>query len=733
MEELVEEVQRLDVDKQRWLLVELLSSHQPDTQLSLLTPVLSAAPGYVKWRVTCLLNTHIMPDLVSLLPPELQLAVLSYVDGISLLNACRVSHNWCSLIGSHQQLWSDKCRHLGINLSPAPPWPSHFHPLDWQRVYVGVVRQSAALKCGRAFSQRWMHLHNCTTPIKAVDYKEGYLCTVSEADQVTIWHLGLNVAVLTFSCQRTVSCLCLHPASLLLCGHFTGMLTSWDLSAMPRPSQSSGNHKPPPYPSPPQAEPGALVNKFKMHAGPVFSCDFSEELDVMVSGGADECLKLWSLSSGLVLHSLAFRDHWVLRVKLLPASTSSTLPDQSAKHRVIYMTRQRVSKLSWPAVCKQNCVKRKCTMCEGKTARCKQNGVQAESGSFEECFSFVSENSGATSSNSSIHRGGVTQENTLCKSCDSCASGKVTIEGSVGDSTSESRNINNSSVNTASSEADSQVKRHGILDKISEDGSIDLNYSDHGIFTPGLQLSSKHIALVQQDLDEKSAKLFLFDINTLAPIRTLALWFKVKKLLALGNRYALLLTPGSMLYSSTLTVLDVVTGEEAGSSTVPHSKMTTPDGAQIVVGETGWLDGLGPHLPQPPLALAPSFKHRSRGCTSCKSNQPGDCDSSAAAYNMSSFSRDGRACISACVGTCEGGCLPCTSNSHSPVHTSVDVFCGQHQKCASQGGTNSIPLTNLKLGSGGHLVLAAGVQTEPGRLFTLWWAEAGMEEKHKKE
>lgn len=42
---------------------------------------------------------------------------------------------------------------------------------------MGVVRQSAALKCGRAFTQRWVHLHNCTTPIKAVDYKDGYLCT----------------------------------------------------------------------------------------------------------------------------------------------------------------------------------------------------------------------------------------------------------------------------------------------------------------------------------------------------------------------------------------------------------------------------------------------------------------------------------------------------------------------------------------------------------------------------
>lgn len=50
--------------------------------------------SYVKWRLSNLLSDQDSPDLLTLLPPELQLAVLQFVDGPSLLNASQASREW---------------------------------------------------------------------------------------------------------------------------------------------------------------------------------------------------------------------------------------------------------------------------------------------------------------------------------------------------------------------------------------------------------------------------------------------------------------------------------------------------------------------------------------------------------------------------------------------------------------------------------------------------------------
>lgn len=222
-----------------------------------------------------------------------------------------------------------------------------------------------------------------------------------------------------------------------------------------------------------------LKNKFKMHAGPVFSCDFSEELDLLISGGADECLKLWSLSSGLQVKSLSNQDHWVLKVILKPDLSFTS------NHEIVYMTRENVKKISWPSATK----------------------------------------------------------------CDS--------EYDVGESVDSSTD---------------SVKRYGMIEKISANFKISLNEGHCNFFTPGLQFSSKYIGLIKQDVEEKHANLCVFDIETFKLKHNISLNIKVKKLLALGNRYALLLTIGSVLYSSTLVIIDLFTQKIIGTRSIPHSK-----------------------------------------------------------------------------------------------------------------------------------------------------------------
>lgn len=283
----------------------------------------------------------------------------------------------------------------------------------------------------------------------------------------------MNIPVMTFPVERAVSCIKFRSRSLLLCGHFVGILTSWDLSGMSQSRCTVWEHSS-------NRDQDNLKNKFKMHAGPVFSCDFSEELDLLVSGGADECLKLWSLSSGVQVKSLSNQDHWVLKVILIPDLSLTS------NHEVVYMTREYVKKISWPSVMKW------------------ESESDVEKG---------------------VHSSG------------------------------------------------SSARRYGIIEKISDNFKISLNEGHTNFFTPGLQFSSKYIGIIKQDVEEKHANLCVFDIETFKLEHNISLNIKVKKLLALGNRYALLLTMGSVLYSSKLVIIDIITTKIIGTCSIPHSKL----------------------------------------------------------------------------------------------------------------------------------------------------------------
>ncbi|KAG0715764.1 F-box/WD repeat-containing protein 2 [Chionoecetes opilio] len=445
MEKVKQLVGALDVQEQQQLMVDIIEGSGPEVQLGLLLPAVTAAASYVKWRLVTNLQGQDTPDLLLLLPPELQLAALSYLDGPSLLHASQVSRTWNSIIKDHSELWIKQCRRLGVNM----------------------------------------------------------VKVVSEEDYINIWQLDKNIPVLTFPVERAVSCIKFHPSSLLLCGHFVGTLTSWDLMDMRQARCTVWEHSN-------KRDQYNLKNKFKMHAGPVFSCDFSEDLDLLVSGGADECLKLWSLSSGVQVKSLSNQDHWVLKVILIPDLSLTS------NHEIVYMTRENVKKIWWPSVVKRDC----------------ESDMGEEGG-----------------------------------------------QGSV-----------------------SSAKPYGMIEKISHSFKISLNEGHTNFFTPGLQFSSKYIGIIKQDVEEKHANLCVFDIETFKLEHNISLNIKVKKLLALGNRYALLLTMGTVLYSSTLVIIDIITTKTIGTRSIPHSKMTTPDGAQLVVGDVKWLDGLGPHLPAPAAA-----------------------------------------------------------------------------------------------------------------------------------
>lgn len=48
---------------------------------------------------------------------------------------------------------------------------------------------------------------------------------------------------------------------------------------------------------------------------PVFSVDYNDELDLLVSGSADFSVKVWALSAGACLNTLTGHTEWVTKVR----------------------------------------------------------------------------------------------------------------------------------------------------------------------------------------------------------------------------------------------------------------------------------------------------------------------------------------------------------------------------------------------------------------------------------
>lgn len=48
----------------------------------------------------------------------------------------------------------------------------------------------------------------------------------------------------------------------------------------------------------------------------VFSVDYNDELDVLVSGSADFMVKVWALSAGVCLNTLTGHTEWVTKVSV---------------------------------------------------------------------------------------------------------------------------------------------------------------------------------------------------------------------------------------------------------------------------------------------------------------------------------------------------------------------------------------------------------------------------------
>lgn len=91
---------------------------------------------------------------------------------------------------------------------------------------------------------------------------------------------------------------------------------------------------------------GAKIQHFRSHTGAggrscgvpaeapgskgvcsVFSVDYNDELDLLVSGSADFSVKVWALSAGACLNTLTGHTEWVTKVRRLWGPRAAPAPE----------------------------------------------------------------------------------------------------------------------------------------------------------------------------------------------------------------------------------------------------------------------------------------------------------------------------------------------------------------------------------------------------------------------
>ena len=106
-------------------------------------------------------------------------------------------------------------------------------------------------------------------------------------------------------------------------------------------------------------------------------------------------------------------------------------------------------------------------------------------------------------------------------------------------------------------------------------------------FTPGLHFDGSRISFIRQMpmFDTQTigdADIVILSAETGKVVHNVHVMQKIRKLLAIGSRYAVVLLPYLDSKYKNLAVVDLLKREVVGGATVPHSRASTPDRKSVV-------------------------------------------------------------------------------------------------------------------------------------------------------
>uniref|UniRef100_A0A8C4QRD9 F-box and WD repeat domain containing 2 n=1 Tax=Eptatretus burgeri TaxID=7764 RepID=A0A8C4QRD9_EPTBU len=223
-------------------------------------------------------------DFLRLLPLELCFHLLKWLDPASLLTCCLVSRTWNKVVNGCSQVWLGACRELGGCI------PDNGGPQDgrhWKGVYVHASQRLRQLHSGKAFETSVLMGHSAR--VYALYYRNGLLCTGTT--HAFLWDVKTGQCI--YGIQTHTCADIKFDEHKLLTASFDNTLACWDWATCTK------------------------TKHFLGHTAAVFSVDYSDDLDLLVSGSADFTVKTWSLSTAMCLNTLTGHSEWVTKVSIL--------------------------------------------------------------------------------------------------------------------------------------------------------------------------------------------------------------------------------------------------------------------------------------------------------------------------------------------------------------------------------------------------------------------------------
>nr|XP_040053840.1 F-box/WD repeat-containing protein 2 [Gasterosteus aculeatus aculeatus] len=238
------------------------------------------------------LETLLKRDFLRLLPLELAFYLIHWLDPETLLICCRVCKQWNKLINSCTEVWQGVCRELGWRIDESIPDAPH-----WKAVYLKAKLRMVQLQDQEAFETSSLIGHSAR--VYALYYKDGLLCTGSDDLSAKLWDVRTGQCI--YGIQTHTCAAVKFDEQKLVTGSFDNTIASWEWST------------------------GAKIQQFRGHTGAVFSVDYNDELDVLVSGSADFMVKGGAFSPGPALNPRPAPREGVPRVLLQKSEVESVV------------------------------------------------------------------------------------------------------------------------------------------------------------------------------------------------------------------------------------------------------------------------------------------------------------------------------------------------------------------------------------------------------------------------
>ncbi|CAG5133136.1 unnamed protein product [Candidula unifasciata] len=309
--------------KERFVLMKKWFSECNDGQKNL---VMKGLLGLCEWPQLHLLSVYMSKelhhgcpsnceDLITWLPRDLALKVMSYLDPVSLCHAAQVCRVWRQL-AEDQSLWCRFCCQTKWRLSKAAEHKqviSHMCPegsIQWKNVFAERFRLRNNWLKGRCTVRTFEgHLQG----ISCVQFDDSRIVSGSSDKTIKVWNMRTNApwSVQTLMGHHgTVRCLYLE-GNRLVSGSCDKTIKVWDLS-----TQDSWS---------------SIACKVTMvgHTDTV-RCLQADD-DKVISGSYDTTLKIWDLKSGTLRRTLRGHQASVLCVHFSETKIVSGSADKTIK------------------------------------------------------------------------------------------------------------------------------------------------------------------------------------------------------------------------------------------------------------------------------------------------------------------------------------------------------------------------------------------------------------------